>query len=153
MEKEAKEALFQELYQLDEDSNEEERCNASVKLRESRPPLSGPDVSARSPKNKIIHSSRRERSLLRTVSAPLLQPTASSPRQANVVGKSSFTSTASSKSSEQVVIDTPLVVKRKAMMNAQNDAPKAAKKRKRGQSLEMKSESQQIFKGLAFCGF
>ena len=151
MEKEAKEALFRELYQLDEDSSEEDQSNASVILRESRLASLGSDVSASIRRDKAIHSSRRERSLLRTVSAPLPQPSASNPRQAEVVEKHSFTSTASSKLSEQVILDTPIMTKKNTSMTAQKGASKAIGKRKRGQSIELKPESQQIFKDLGFC--
>lgn len=146
MEKETKEAFFDELYQLDnEDSGEEDQSNASVIL-----PLPRSDVSARTPSNQIIHSSRSEQSLLRTVSAPLPQLSASSPCQANVVERSSFSPTPSSKPSEQVIIDTPIMAKRTASMTARKEASKTIGKRKRGQSLELKNESQQIFNGLAF---
>lgn len=147
MEKETKEAFFDELYQLDnEDSGEEDQSNASVIL-----PLPRSDVSARTPSNQIVHSSRPEQSLLRTVSAPLPQLSASSPCQANVVERSSFSPTPSSKPSEQVIIDTPIMAKTTASVTARKEASKTIGKRKRGQSLELKSESQQIFNGLAFC--
>ena len=151
MEKEAKEAFFRELYQLDEDSDEEDQSNASVILRESRLASLGSHVSASIGRDKAIHSSRREQSLLRTVSAPLPQPIASKPRQADVVEKRSFSSTVSLKSSEQVILDTPIMMKKNTSMTAQKGASKATGKRKRGQSIELKPESQQIFKGLGFC--
>ena len=152
MEKEAKEALFRELYQLDEeDSAEEDRSGASVILRESRLALAASDLPARTPRNGVIHSSRPEQSLLRTVSAPLPQLLTSSLRQANVVGKSPLSSTASSNPSEQAVIDTPIMAKKIASVTARKETSKAIGKRKRGQSLELKPESQQIFNGLAFC--
>ena len=151
MEKEAKEALFRELYRLDEDSSQEDRSNASVILRESRlAPLSS-DVSASIGKDEAIHSLRREPSLLPTVLAPVPQPSASNPRQADVVNKSSFSSNSSSNSSKQVIIDTPIVQKKFTSMPARKNTPKAIGKRKRGQSIELKPESQQIFKGLGFC--
>lgn len=153
MEEKEKETLFDELYQLDEDdSGEEDQSDASVILRQSRLALALPrsNVSARAPSNRVIHSSRPEQSLLRTVSAPLTQPSVSNHRQANVVERSSFSSTASSKPFEQIIIDTPIMPKKSAGMTAQKEAPKTGK-RKRGQSLELKPESQQIFNGLAFC--
>ena len=149
MEKEEKEALFRDLYRLDEDSSQEDQSNASVILRESRLAPLGSDVSARIERDKAIHSSSREQSLLRTVSAPLPQPSASKPCQADLVKKRSVT--ASSKTSEQVILDTPVMTKKKTSMTAQKDVPKAIGKRKRDQSVEMKPESQQIFKGLGFC--
>ena len=152
MEKEAKEALFHELYQLDEESSgEEDRSDASVILRQSRHPLLASDISASIPRNRVIHSSNLEQSLFRTVSAPSPQLSASSPRRANVVEKSTFSSTTSSKFSEQVIFETPITAKKTANMTAQKVASKATGKRKRGQPLELKPESQQIFNGLAFC--
>ena len=153
MDKEAKETFFNELYQLDEDSGQEEedQSNASVILRESRLALLGTDVPPRNSSHREIHSSRPEKPTLRTVSAPLPQPLASSSRQPNLVGKISFSSTASSKHSDQVVIDTPVMMKKSAGKTAHKETSKAIGKRKRGQSVEMKPESQQIFKGLAFC--
>ena len=151
MEKEAKEAFFRELYQLDEDSSEEDQSNASVILRESRLAPLGSDISASIGRDKAIHSLRREPSLLSTVSAPLPQPSASESRQAHVAEKRSPTSVASSKLSEQVILDTPIMIKKNASMVAQKGASKAIGKRKRGQSIELKPESQQIFKGLGFC--
>ena len=146
MEEKEKEALFDELYRLDEDSSEEDRSDASVILHESRLALHRSDVSARAPRNDVLHSS-----LLRTVSAPLPQPSAPGYRHANVIESSSFSSTASSKASKQVIIDTPVVAKKTAAMTPWKGASKTPGKRKRGQSLELKPESQQIFNGLAFC--
>ena len=151
MEKEAKEALFNELYQLDEeDSSEEDRSNASVILRQSRLSLVRKDVSARSPRNIVLLSSRPEQSLLRTVSAPLPRLSTSSPRQADVVERSSFSSTVSSRLSQKAIIDTPIIAKKIADMT-QKKASKTTRKRKRGQSLELKPDSQQIFNSLGFC--
>lgn len=151
MEKEAKETLFNELYQLDkEDSCEEDRSNASVILRQSRLSPLPKNVSARSPRNIVLHSSRPEQSLLRTVSAPLPRLSTSSPRQANVVERSSFSSAVSSRLSPKAIIDTPIIAKKIADMT-QKKASKTTRKRKRGQSLELKPESQQIFNSLGFC--
>ena len=141
MEEEEKEALFDELYQLDNEDSEEDQSNASVILRHSRLPLPRSDVWARAPRNRAIHCFRPEQSLLRTVSAPL----------ADTAEKSSFSSITSSRPSEQVIVDTPIIVKKSAAMTTQKEASKTTGKRKRGQSLELKPESQQIFIGLAFC--
>ncbi len=153
MEQEAKEAFFDELYQLDEEeSSEEDQSNASVILGQSRLALPWSSVSVITPRNDIIHSSRPDNSLLRTVSAPLPQLLALDPHQNNAVDKDSFSSTVSSKLSEQVIIDTPIMAKKTANMTAQKELSRIIGKRKRGQSLELKPESQQIFSGLAFCG-
>ena len=150
MEKEAKKALFHDLYQLDEeDSGEEDQSNASVILRQSR---LGSDVSARIPISRLIHSSRPEKSLLRTVSAPLPQLSTSTPFKANVVEKSSNSSMVSPEPSKQVIVNTPVMAKKTTGITAQKGTSKTNGKRKRGQSLELKPESQQIFNGLAFCG-
>lgn len=150
MEEKEKEAFFDELYQLDEeDSSEEDESNASIILRQSR--LAQTDVSARGSRNKVIHPSRPDQSLLRTVSAPLPQPSASNHRQSNVLERGSFTSTASSKPSQQVIIDTPVMAKKSVGMTALKEVSRTTGKRKRGQSLELKPESQRIFDRLAFC--
>ena len=151
MEKEAKETLFRELYQLDEDSSQEDQSNASVILRASRLAPLGLDVSVRTERDNSVHSSRCEPSLLRTVSEPLPQPSVPKSRQADVAEKRSFTSTASSKLSEQIILDTPIMTKKTPRVTAWKDARKAIGKRKRDQPIELKPESQQIFKGLGFC--
>ena len=152
MEEKEKEALFHELYQLDgEDSSEEDQSNASVILRQSRLALPWSDVSAETLRSRVIHSLRPEQSLLRTVSAPLPQPPASNHHQTNMVERSSFFSTASSNPSQQVIIETPIITKNFVGMTDQNGASRTTGKRKRGESLEVKPESQQIFNRLAFC--
>lgn len=150
MEKKEKEAFFDELYQLDEeDSGEEDQSNVSVILRQSR--LAQTDVSARGPRNRFVQPSRTEQPLLRTVSAPLPQPSASYHRQASVVERSSFSSTASLKPSQQVIIDTPMMAKKTVGNTASKEALRTTGKRKRGQSLQLQPESQRIFDRLAFC--
>lgn len=150
MEEKEKKKLFDELYQLDEeDSGEEDQGNVSMILRQSR--LAQSDILARNPANTVVHSSRPEQSLLRTVSAPLPQLSAPTHRQAKVVERSSFSSTTSFKPSKQVIIDTPIMVKKVASMTPRKESSKATGKRKRDQSLELKPKSQRIFDGLAFC--
>lgn len=145
MDKEAKKAFFDELYQLDkEESSQEDQSNLSLILGQSRLPRSIPTT-------RLPHSLRPEQPLLRTVSAPLPQPSASSPRQPNAVEKSLYSPMVSSKPSDQIVIDTPIKTKNNPSMTAHKETSKTSGKRKRGQSLELKPESQQIFKGLAFC--
>ena len=152
MEEKEKEALFDELYQLDEeDSSEEDQSNASVILRQNKPALPWSDVLARAPRSRVINSPRPEQSLLRTVSATLPQPSASNRHQTNIVERSSFFSTASSNPSQQVIIDTPIITKEFVGMTARNGASRTIGKRKRSESLEVKPESQQIFNRLAFC--
>lgn len=149
MEEKEKEAFFDELYQLDEeDSSEEDQSNVSIILRQSR--LAQTDVSARGSRNKVIHPSHPDQSLLRTVSAPLPQPSASNHCQSKMLERGTFTSTASSKPSQQVIIDTPVMAKKSVGMTALKEVSRTTGKRKRGQSLELKPESQRIFDRLAF---
>ena len=151
METEAKEALFNELYRLDdEDSGKEDQSNASVILRQSRLAPPSPVVSATIPQSGVMDPSRLQQPLVRTVSAPLPQQSPR-PGQATRVEKTSFPPAISANISQQVVMDTPIMAKKGASMTLRKEAAKIMGKRKRGQSLEMKSESQQIFNGLAFC--
>ena len=154
MEKEEKEKLFDELYRLDqEDSSEEEQSNVSVILRHSRLALPQPDVSATTPKSSFTYSSRPNQSVLRTVSAPLPQLSASRSHQTHLVKKTSFPPAVSPNSSAQIVFDTPMMGKKGSCMTAKTEVLKTTGKRKRGQSFETKPESQQIFNGLAFCRY
>ena len=147
MEEKAKEAFFEELYRLDQDSSEEEdQSNASVILRESK--LVSSPLKERTTTSGVIHSSGQH-PLWRTVSAP--SPQASNPSRANLLAKSPSALRVSSKPSTQVIIDTPVMAKKAAHTSAQKEVKKATGKRKRGQSLELKPESQQIFGGLGFC--
>ena len=145
MEKETKEAFFDELYQLDqEDSGEEDQSNASVILRQSR--IAWPDV----PRNSSVHSSPPVPSQLSTFLTPLPQPVTPSCQQAKIVERSSSSLTASSKQSEQF-IDTLIMANKTVKTNDGKEASKVLGKRKRNQSLELRPESQRIFSGLAFC--
>ena len=70
----AKKIFFDELYQLDEDSDGlEDRSNASVMLEQSQLPPS------KSAKRRVIHDLRLKHSLGRTVSAPIAQSAKSFP--------------------------------------------------------------------------
>ena len=152
MEKEEKEKFFDELFRLDqEDSGEEDQSNVGVILHQSRLALPRPDVSATTPKTSSSYFPRPDQSLLRTVSAPLPQLSASSSRQSHLAKETSFPPAVSPNSSAQVVFDTPMMGKKGSSMTAKTEAPKTTGKRKRGQSFETKPESQQIFNGLAFC--
>ena len=128
MEEKAKKAFFEELYQLDQDYSEEDQSNAGVILRQSKP-ISSP--------SKVL--------------TPDNLPQASSLPKVKLLAKSS-SPPESPKPSTQVIFDTPTIGKKAANMPAQKGPSKMIGKRKRGQSLEMKPESQQIFSGLAFCG-
>ena len=128
MEEKTKEAFFEELYQLDQDSSEEDQSNASVILRQSKP-ISSPS-KALTPNNIPQASSLPRVKLLAKSSSPPESP----------------------KRSAQVIFDTPTIGKKAANMSAQQGPSKYIGKRKRDQPLELKPESQQIFSGLAFCG-
>jgi len=141
MEKAAKEAFFNELYELDNDSEGEESCNASVILRQSRPPSSGPWTRSRTPQHSILNSIRSGPSLARTVSAPLPHST------------SAKTSDIPSKSQSQEINRTSNMPKPSENTTAMKATLKQTGKRKRGESLQLVPESEQIFNGLSFCKF
>ena len=125
MEKEKKEAFFHELYQLDDESEEEDLSDADAILRRSKS-----TTKARANKNRLIRSSGPKHSLGRTIT--------------------SFSSIMARKAQKDEVLDTPHDGSQpsKAKGSAKDNG-----KRKRGQSLALLPESQQIFKGLIFCTY
>lgn len=140
MEKEKKEAFFHELYQLDDESEEEDLSDAEAIKSTTK---------ARANKNRLIRSSGSKHSLGRMVSAPL--PQISTPIGCQAVSplvNTSFSSIMARKAQKDEVLDTPHDASQpsKAKGSAKNNG-----KRKRGQSLTLLPESQQIFKGLVFC--
>ena len=140
MEKEAKEAFYNELYQLDDvdevgEEQEEEILNNL--LCRSRPIRS---VCLDRP----IHSSPTEDTPGRIVSTPLHQSPTSTSNQ--------ITSPAHVLPSPHVIMSTNIQIgKHKNAVAPKSTPAKERKKRKRGQSLLSMPEEQQIFKGLAFC--
>jgi len=151
MEKEAKETLFRDLYQLDEEESEvEDSSNAVLTLKNSRTPPSTSLIQTRAPHDKPNHSTRPTLSLQHMVSAPLplnQLTTLAGLGRPNV--SRSFQSTMCPISPIRQVLDTSNSVS-KAGVKGTSLIPRTGK-RKRGRSLEPKPESQQIFLGLSFC--
>ena len=153
MEKAAKEKLFLELHQLDDEESEtEDSSNANLILSRSKPL----EPSVRLESGRIQPASSISTCLDRpigcTVSAPRSkQPTAPGKQAGNIprsIGVSANINPASHQ--HQEVRDLGRV--RKAIPTTDpKSMTKSSGKRKRGESLEMKPEAQQIFKGLSFC--
>ncbi|KAK3176330.1 hypothetical protein OEA41_007653 [Lepraria neglecta] len=146
MEKEKKEAFFHELYQLDDESEEEDLSDADAILRRSKS-----TTKARANRNRPIRSSGPKHSLGRTISAPLSQISTPIGCQAvSTLVNTSFSSIMARKAQKDEVLDTPHDGSQpsKAKGSAKDNG-----KRKRGQSLALLPESQQIFKGLIFFFF
>jgi hypothetical protein len=146
MEKEEKEALFSEIYQLDDGSEEEDLSNADAIIR-----YSNSSTQARANKNPLFHPSRSSHSIGRTISAP-------SPRISTATGYSaspasvntSFSSNMARKAQRDEVHETAHDINQ---LSKSKGGTKVNGKRKRGQSLALMPESQQIFKGLSFCAY
>jgi hypothetical protein len=139
MDKAAKEAFFNELYELDKDSEEEDSCDASVILRRSRPATSESRTRSRTPRHSILDSVRSGPSLARTVSAPLPPSTR--------VGRLDIPSKSQSQDSNRA----PDMFKPSDNAATLRATLKQTGKRKRGESLKLMPESEQIFNGLSFC--
>lgn len=139
MEQAAKEAFFDALYELDEDSQGEETCNASVILRQSRPSKSG---------SRDRSSSRPHSTIGSISSGPLLTRTTSAPMSHSLRNK---TSDISSKSQSQEASRTPNMAKPFDSTDFPRASLKQSGKRKRGESIQIMPEAQQIFNGLSFC--
>ena len=145
MDKETKKAFFDELYQLDDSKSEEDRSNAEEILRQSR------QITKR---NKSVQCSRPNQPFGRTVSAPLpLVSTPSRDRLDNSIKAPipSPLSHTSHTAKGDGLADTSRQKKRTHDVANRNDRLRTNHKRKRGQSLSLMPESQQIFRNLSFC--
>ncbi|KAL2043451.1 hypothetical protein N7G274_003758 [Stereocaulon virgatum] len=146
MEKEEKEAFFSEIYRLDDGSEEEDLSYADAIIR-----YSNSSTQARANENPLIRPSQASYSLGRTISAPLPRiSTATGFPASSASVNTSFSSKMARKAWKGGELDTA----------HDNDQPSKSKggikvngKRKRGQSLALMPESQQIFKGLSFFFF
>ena len=146
MEKEKKEAFFSEIYRLDDGSEEEDLSNADAIIR-----YRNSSFQARTKKYPLIHPSRPSHSLGRTISTPLPWiSTATSYPAGSASANTSFSSNMTRKAQRDDLLDIP----------HDNNQPSKSKggtkvngKRKRGQSLALMPDSQQIFKGLSFCTY
>ena len=142
MEKAAKEKFTQELYQLDDDSDEEELSHASLVLNTSI--LSDANTTIAQYSEQEVAPS----SMSRTMSDPLPKAR-STPQDCNKPQSGLlFSSVIPSSVTEHFVLEErpPGSYKSEAMTKSNG-------KRKRSPPLEMKPEAQQLFKGLSFCLF
>ena len=144
MDKETKEKFFNQLYKLDDDESEEDRSNAEEILRQSR------QITQR---NRDVQRSRTDQPFGRTVSAPLpLVSTPSKDRVDNSV-KAPVSSLLSHAAGRDRFVDTSRQNMQTHGVTVRKDGFRANHKRKRGQSLSLMPESQQIFKDLSFCTY
>ncbi|KAL8898505.1 MAG: hypothetical protein Q9207_006660 [Kuettlingeria erythrocarpa] len=146
-----KESFFEELYALDAPDNSTADVEDLLKaLRASRPSRRRSPLSQSSTR-RVIHSSRSQIRLGRTVSAPA---TTGLP-QAPLTDPLHEIPGCSVAASRPAVVEASFV-KSTADEHPQNKkptakmAPTVSKKRKRGKSLDLLPEAQQIFRGLRF---
>ena len=148
MEEKEKKVFFDELYQLDDESDgAEDNCNAHVILANSKLPTTRrkariDDLTAGS------HSIHR---LGRTVSAPIGQVSVSFPGS---TAPAQVTHNVANPSRVEAVQVPHTSSPREQAVGIQADmTTKAGKKRKRGHSFDALPDSQQIFKNLSFFFF
>ena len=148
----SKEAFFNDLYNLDEEeTTDEEENDVALELKTSKKK----PVTAITPEQRATVGARLPTAMGRTMSSPVPLTRASRAHSDDVVDRVKETPIAlvpaRPQSSKQT---TPPPKTARVQTAKQSDpAPKAGKKRKRGKSLEPLPESQQIFKGKAFCEF
>ena len=149
-----KEAFFKELFQFDGDKDDEpvdsfdvasvlRHCKARVTTHVS--PLL---------KDTFLRSAKASTPLARTISAPLPGLKTPLTAEVDVVYETPSLTTSNMRKTPKPVERTtsgtgPNCSRQRA--NGASSMPKAGNKRKRGQSLNIMPESQQIFKGLGFC--
>ncbi|MCJ1400162.1 hypothetical protein MMC11_003366 [Xylographa trunciseda] len=132
---ESKKLFFETLYSLDDESTESEEENeVAVILAASK---QSKNVSPITPEQRFAIDSRQATAMGRTMSSPVPSTHDSAPTSI----------TAGKRPQRQVPLILP---KRRTMDETKPAAPKNLKKRKRGQSLELLPESQQIFRGKSF---
>lgn len=143
-EKKAKKiAFFKELYELDEpDDESEDTSGIGLILRPSKiPPRSTERLRSSNP-------------LGRTTSAPLPYSSSNARNEAHILQDGPCPSPVPNVNSarhDQVTIAGRNMPASGVAATSRKPRSKATGKRKRGQSLELIPDSQQIFKGLAFC--
>ena len=144
MDKETKETFFNELYQLDDSQSEEDRSDAVEKLRQSR------SIMQRS---RRVRCSHPDQPLERTVSAPL--PLVSTPSKDGVENsmKAPTSSVLSHTVKRDMFVEISGQEKQTHDVTVLKDGLRVNGKRKRGQSLSLLPESQQIFKNSSFCTY
>jgi len=154
----SKEAFFNDLYKLDDEEITDEGENEiALVLKTSKKTA----VIAITPEQRATVDARLPTSMGRTMSSPvsLVRPRGPSRLDSDdVIDRVKETPIASASvrlpSSKQTTV-YPKLSRGESASTARQTKPasKAGKKRKRGQSLEPLPESQQIFRGKAFCKF
>ena len=144
MDKETKEILFKELYQLDENESEEDSDNAVEKLLQSK------QVTQR---NRRVRCSPPDQPLGRTVSAPLPLVSTPSRDKADEPMKAPISPVLSHTAKRDNFVDSLRQNKQTNDATALKHGVRVSGKRKRGQSLSLMPDSQQIFKNSSFCTY
>jgi len=145
-----KEALFAELYQLDESGEEGDVAPLKAFLKPD------PRFSTSQPLTPKVSSSHH--SLSRTVSAPLQLVPLLKPEDVNVIEDTPLTTAIAA--TRRVARGTSAMKRTPISKSFPTSSdtkttrvPKTGTKRKRGESLEVLPDSQKIFTGLSFCMF
>lgn len=152
-----KEIFFNELYRLDDSDEEQDTSEATLILRQSKDTFhQREDPSTPLPKRRLIHTSCATQPFGRTISEPLLT---SRPvlETVELVKDTPLPSAMPLKGNgmreEEANATTPSLTGAFAKPDSSKRGPKARGKRKRGQSLEIMPESQQLFKGFSLYFF
>lgn len=154
----SKEAFFDDLYKLDdEEPTNEGEDEIALVLKTSKMKA----ISAITPEQRATVDTRLPTSMARTMSSPVPSVRPRGPLRLDsddVIDCVKETPVASASarlpSSKQTTVNPkPLGGESASTVKQTKPASKAGRKRKRGQSLELLPESQQIFRGKAFCKF
>lgn len=152
-EKKAKKiALFTDLYELDESDDEsEDTSEIELILRQSKNPIPNPIPPRSLPKlNPPLRSCHP---LGRTISAPLPN-SSNAPNKVHIVQVDPCPEPVpivNSAFQNHITVDGHKMSNGGVATTSTKPLSKAKGKRKRGQSLELIPDSQQVFKGLSFC--
>lgn len=152
-----KEAFFNELFQLDDKEENEpvDSYDVASLLRQCK----ARDTSHVSPlppsvKGIFLRSIKASTPLARTTSAPLPSLKTPLPAQVDIVYQTPPVATTTLRRALESIgriTSGPRPNGSRQGADGSVEMPKAIKKRKRGRSLDMMPDSQQIFKGLGFC--
>lgn len=151
-----KEIFFDELYRLDDSDEEQDTSEAPLILRQRKDTIhQRKDPSTPLPKHWLIHTSCVTQPFRRTTSAPSLVPRPV-PETVEVIKDTPLPSAMSLKRTrvrEEANVITPSLTGDFSKTDSSKTGLTARRKRKRGQSLEIMPESQQLFKGFLFYFF
>ena len=150
-----KETFFNELYRLDESDEEQDTSGAVLMLKQSKTVREKEDPTIPLPKRRLIHSSCAVPPFERTISAP--SPVSKLAEETVDVIKDTPLPSAmprrGNQARDEVNCIMSSVIAPAVTSDPRGKGRKGRGKRKRGQSLELVPESQQIFKGLSFYFF